>query len=227
MNKTVETTWGEFSSWWVLKIVRVFHKVRESLRLLRPRYPEWKHLIPEKPTLEQAKEAWKILTRCQIEMYANWEVLTSFVWTDKDVEILSKTQISCNWEIYTLDQKTWFKDGIGVYYNQWYNPEECDIQWTHSDNIGNEWFTATLPNGTTMHYSWFTEYTDKPNTREDFFYRGEWASWSIDDDGNRFYKIDEGTQLPQNWEEAEAEHVFRNFVMNVACWDMKKLIWNS
>jgi len=33
---------------------------------LRPEYPRWKHLIPENPTLEQAREAWRTITRCQI-----------------------------------------------------------------------------------------------------------------------------------------------------------------
>lgn len=229
MNEIVTIPTWENSSWikWS-KVSEFLRTVWEKLNLLTPEYPKWKHLVPENPSLDQAREAWRIITKCQIVFDpSEEEFLMSQLWWREEIKIISDTEIQCEWEIYTLERTAWYQGHYGVYYNKWYYPEECKIEWSHSDDIGNEGLTYTLPNGVVVRDSGFWEYTDTPNTKENFYYPGGWCGWWTDEDGNRYHQIDKNTWLPHNWERAKAVETFRNYVLNVAHWDMIEFIWKS
>lgn len=172
MNEIVKKPLNSESPSWRSWVSRLVASIRATLWLLKPEYPRWKHLIPENPTLEQAREAWKIITK-------------------------------------------------------WYYPEECTILGIHKDEW-NEWINFTTPNGRTVSHWWFWEHTDSPTIKWDFFYSWAWCPWSVDERWLRFYLIDKNTWLPRDWEGVQAIEIFRNYVLNVAKWDMQRLfIWSD
>ncbi len=195
--------------------------VKGAMWLLSPEYPKWKHHIPETPTIEEVREAWRRITR--------WEIMVDqgtleVIWNDDkwDIKFISDKQIMCNWELYTLDGEV--SEGcIGAYYSAWYYPEQCTITWTHCDTR-NQWFTIQLPNGITLNHGWFGEHTETPDTNKSFFFSGYWPSWEVDNNEHRFYLIDKETGLPHNWENVKAVQTLKNYISNVVHWDVAQLM---
>lgn len=222
MNEIIENNEGGGDSNiipnWVSKLIQ---SVWQRLWIIDLEYPKWKHLVSEFPNEQEAREAFKYITRSMIIM----DDRVDMAWINPDgAKVVSNDCIEYQGEIYTLDEL-----GISpsMYYNAWYYPEECTFLWAHSDDMWNEGLTLELPNWEVLRDSWFAGHTDTPSISKSFFYTGCWPNWSVDNTGKRFYYIDKSTGLPANWEWVQAREIFRNYMVNVLWGDMKKLVWKS
>lgn len=223
MNEVIKAPETEITTWWVSKkISHLVSSVGRRLWVLRPEYPTWKHLIPEYPSEQEMREAFKYLSRsCVILEWSR--VLPPFSKEDR-FEILSDRSIRFNDEIYTLTEST---SSIDVFHNDWFYPEECsDARISEVDGEGIN-LNFNTPNNWSFHFWGVWGYTDQPNISKNFIYSWVWCDWDTDKDGVRYYLIDKETWFPRDWEYAKATEIFRNYFLNVLQWDMQNLIWKS